>query len=47
MHAELLLYDSEMSGEREAALNRRMNEETMPERKHPWPFDRERCEVAV
>ena len=48
MHAELALHDSEMGGEREAALNGCLDEDTMPEREHPWPFDAgEGCEVAV
>jgi hypothetical protein len=48
MHPELALYDGEMCGEREAALDGRLNEETVPEREHPGPFDAGRgCEVAV
>ncbi len=48
MHAKLTFHDSEMSGEREAALNRRLNQETVPEREHLGPLrPGERCKVAV
>jgi hypothetical protein len=39
MHAELALHDAKMRGEREAALNRCLDEETVPEREHRGPFD--------
>ena len=48
MHAELALNDRKMCGEREAAFNGCLDEDTMPEREHPWPFDvGESYKVAV
>jgi hypothetical protein len=39
MHTELSLDDTEMGGEREAALNGCLNQEAVPEREHRWPFN--------